>query len=36
MLVWQGALAFEKWTGLKAPIEIMREEVIKVLERNEN
>jgi len=31
MLVWQGALAFEKWTGLKAPIELMREEVIKAL-----
>jgi len=36
MLVWQGALAFEKWTGLKAPVELMREEVIKVLEKNEN
>jgi len=36
MLVWQGAIAFEKWTGLKAPIEVMREEVIKVLERHEN
>jgi shikimate dehydrogenase len=33
MLVWQGALAFEKWTGVKAPIELMREEVIKVLEK---
>ena len=31
MLVWQGALAFEKWIGLKAPIELMRKEVIKVL-----
>lgn len=31
MLVWQGALAFEKWTGLKAPVEVMREEVIKTL-----
>ena len=31
MLVWQGALAFEKWTGLKAPVELMREETIKVL-----
>jgi shikimate dehydrogenase len=31
MLVWQGASAFEKWTGLKAPIELMRGEVIKVL-----
>lgn len=31
MLIWQGALAFEKWTGLKAPTELMREEVIKLL-----
>jgi len=31
MFVWQGVLAFEKWTGLKAPLELMREEVIKVL-----
>ena len=36
MLVWQGALAFEKWTGLKAPVELMREKVIKVLERHED
>ncbi len=28
MVVWQGALAFEKWTGLKAPVEMMREVVI--------
>ena len=33
MLVGQGALAFEKWTGLKAPIELMREEATKVLEK---
>jgi len=36
MLVWQGALAFEKWTGVKAPVELMREETIKVLEKHEN
>ncbi len=36
MFVWQGALAFEKWTGLKAPIGVMREKVIKVLQRHEN
>jgi len=36
MLVWQGALAFEKWTGLKAPTGVMREEAIKALKRNEN
>ena len=36
MLVWQGALAFEKWAGLKAPIGVMREKVIGVLQRYEN
>ena len=35
MLVWQGALAFEKWTGVKAPVEVMRTELIKGLTRNE-
>lgn len=24
MLIWQGALAFERWTGRPAPIEVMR------------
>jgi shikimate dehydrogenase len=33
MFVWQGALAFERWTGVKAPIELMQTEVIKRLER---
>lgn len=36
MLLWQGALAFEKWTGIKAPIELMRKEAVKALERYEN
>ncbi len=36
MLVWQGALAFEKWTGLKAPAELMKQEAIKLLEKHEN
>ena len=36
MLIWQGALAFEKWTGLKAPVELMRQETIKLLEEHEN
>ena len=36
MLVWQGALAFEKWTGFKAPLELMKAEVIKVLQGHEN
>jgi len=31
MLVWQGALAFEKWTGLKAPMRLMWEEAVKAL-----
>ena len=34
MLVWQGALAFEKWTGRKAPFEIMKQAALKAL-RNE-
>lgn len=29
MLVWQGALAFELWTGQKPPIELMRHTVQK-------
>ncbi len=36
MLVWQGALAFEKWTGVKAPVELMKAEAIKVLEKHED
>jgi len=31
MLVWQGALAFEKWTGRQAPLDIMKREAIKAL-----
>jgi len=34
MLLWQGALAFEKWTGLKAPVQLMRSEIIKGLTRS--
>jgi shikimate dehydrogenase len=36
MLVWQGTLAFEKWTGLKAPVALMKQEAIKLLEKHEN
>ncbi|MFC2006878.1 shikimate dehydrogenase [Chloroflexota bacterium] len=36
MLVWQGALAFEMWTGKKAPVELMKEEAVKILKRYEN
>ena len=31
MLAWQGAQGFEKWTGLKPPVELMRKEAIKAL-----
>ncbi|MCL0094566.1 shikimate dehydrogenase [Dehalococcoidales bacterium] len=34
MLVWQGAMAFEKWTGKAAPLELMKEEVVKVQYEN--
>jgi len=27
MLVWQGAHAFEKWTGQKAPVEVMKQQL---------
>jgi shikimate dehydrogenase len=36
MLVWQGALAFEMWTGRKAPVALMREEALKALGANED
>ncbi len=32
MLVWQGALAFELWTGIKAPVDIMKTKVVEALE----
>lgn len=31
MLVWQGVLAFEKWTGQKPPREVMKKEAVKLL-----
>jgi shikimate dehydrogenase len=34
MLAWQGAMAFEKWTGRKAPVALMRQEAVKVLEQS--
>ena len=34
MLVWQGALAFEQWTGWKAPVELMKREAIHLLEKH--
>jgi shikimate 5-dehydrogenase len=36
MLVWQGALAFEMWTGKQAPVDLMKGEAIKVLKSHEN
>jgi shikimate dehydrogenase len=33
MLVWQGALAFEKFTGKEVPVELMREAALKELPR---
>jgi len=35
MLIWQGVLAFEKWTGHSAPVDIMRKEALKALEKSE-
>ncbi len=32
MLVWQGAMAFEKWTGVLPPVDIMREAALSVLQ----
>jgi len=31
MFVWQGAISFEKWTGQKAPLDLMKKEAIKAL-----
>jgi shikimate dehydrogenase len=31
MFVYQGAYAFEYWTGQTAPIEVMRQAVLKSL-----
>lgn len=36
MLVWQGVLAFEKWTGQRPPERIMKNEALRLLSRHEN
>lgn len=36
MLAWQGALAFEKWTGQPAPLDLMRREALRALESHED
>jgi shikimate dehydrogenase len=35
MLIWQGALAFEKWTGKKAPLNVMRKHAAQALKSYE-
>ena len=36
MLVWQGALAFERWTNRKAPVNLMKAEAVKQFEKHED
>jgi shikimate 5-dehydrogenase len=36
MLAWQGVLCCEKWTGQPVPMELMRQEAVKMLERYED
>ncbi len=35
MLAWQGAFAFERWTGKTAPVDLMKAEIVGHLERPE-
>jgi shikimate dehydrogenase len=35
MLIWQGALAFEIWTGKQAPLNIMRKDAQRFLKSHE-
>ena len=34
MLLYQGAISFEIWTGMKAPIDIMRKTLREEINRN--
>jgi shikimate dehydrogenase len=36
MLIWQGALAFERWTGRQPPLNVMRKSATAALRRYEN
>ena len=36
MLVWQGAMAFEKWMGIEPPVELMKTEVVKAMGEGED
>lgn len=33
MLVWQGAIAFQLWTGREAPVDLMKDAVLKALKK---
>ncbi|MDD4873619.1 MAG: shikimate dehydrogenase [Dehalococcoidales bacterium] len=33
MLVWQGALSFKLWTGVEAPVDIMKKEAVNILSK---
>ncbi len=33
MLLWQGVLAFELWTGVKPPIDVMRKALLSAIEK---
>ncbi len=34
MLIWQGALAFELWTGIKAPLDTMTNKAVQLLNKS--
>ncbi|HAS04747.1 MAG TPA: shikimate dehydrogenase [Dehalococcoidia bacterium] len=34
MLIWQGALAFELWTGIKAPLDTMTDRAVQLLNKS--
>lgn len=34
MLLWQGVLAFELWTGVKPPVDIMRDQLLSKINSN--
>ncbi len=36
MLIWQGVIAFKKWTGVDAPVEIMTNKLTQVIRNNED
>jgi shikimate dehydrogenase len=34
LLIWQGALAFELWTGVEAPLDTMTDMAVKLLNKS--